>query len=256
MKENSAKTIYLIGGTTEANLAALRLRSEGYRVVVSVATALGEGVAATAGLETDAGAKDAEALASGARSNGAAAIVDCSHPFARLVSEEASRAAGQAGLPYLRHSRQPVPPPLDDIVISVDSFEAAASLLGERGGRALLTIGTRHLKPFVEAGADFTARILPLAESVEDCARLGIAPAAIIAAWPPYSADFNRACLRKSQAAVLVTKESGREGGLEEKLRAAAEEGATVILIARPVEPDAIYDLDELVARLGRVAGA
>ncbi|MEK6536387.1 MAG: precorrin-6A/cobalt-precorrin-6A reductase, partial [Actinomycetota bacterium] len=47
-----------------------------------------------------------------------------------------------------------------------------------------------------------------------------------------------------------VTKDSGREGGLEEKLKAAELEGAAVILVRRPGEPDAIHDLDVLLGRL------
>jgi len=260
-------TLYLIGGTSEANRAAIRLRGEGYRVVVSVATGLGENIAASAGMETDAGRKDAAAMAGRAAGIGATAIVDCSHPFAIEVSRQAAAAAGQAGLPYLRYSRPPVASGsgtksgVDEIaaasdsessssVIFVDTFEAAAARLRGRGP-ALLTVGSNNLAPFVAAGVDFTARVLPVADSLDKCARLGIEPSRIIAAWPPFSADFNRACLRRCRAEFLVTKDSGREGGLQEKITAAAAEAAAAVIIKRPPEPDAIHDLDSLVARLG-----
>jgi len=271
-------SVYLIGGTSEANRAAERLRGEGYRVVVSVATDLGEGIAASAGMETDTGRKDAAAMASSAAGIGATAIVDCSHPFAREVSREAAAAAGTAGLPYLRYSRPPVAPGMgatggiedgrridatavegdlesSSRIILVDDFEAAAALLRGRGP-ALLTVGSNNLAPFVEAGIDFTARVLPVTESLGKCARLGIEPSRIIAAWPPFSADFNRACLRRCRADFLVTKDSGREGGLEEKLTAAAAEAAAAVIIRRPPEPEAIHDLDSLVSRLGSLQQA
>lgn len=248
------QTIYLIGGTTEASQAARRLREEGYRVIVSVATPLGASVAAAAGLETDTGGKDAGGMAASAASLHCAAIVDCSHPFAREASEQARLAADIAGLPYFRSSRPPwtqtasigAGSPLE----AVDSFDEAASRLRASAARSLLTLGTRNLEPFVQAGLDFTARILPLSESFEDCLRLGIKPQNIIAAWPPFTVDFNRACLRQCGASTLVTKDSGREGGLEEKLKAAELEGAAVILVRRPGEPDAIHDLDVLLGRL------
>jgi precorrin-6x reductase len=248
---SNKKTIYIIGGTTEANRAARRLQDEGYRVVVSVATALGERVAADAGMETDTGRKDAAGMAGSAVNLGAAAIIDCSHPFARAASEQAHHAAAATELPYLRYTRPPVIP--DDNAVAVESFEAAARKLRERGGRALLTVGTRHLETFIQAGIDFTARVLPMAESLEECALLGLDPKNIIAAWPPFSTDFNRACLRRSGADTLVTKDSGSEGGLDEKLAAAAAENAAVIIIRRPAEPAAIHDLEELVACLDSV---
>ena len=248
------QTIYLIGGTTEASQAARRLREEGYRVIVSVATPLGASVAAAAGLETDTGRKDSGGMAARAAKLDCAAIVDCSHPFAREASEQARLAADIAGLPYFRSSRPPwtqtasigAGSPLE----AVDSFDEAASRLRASAARSLLTLGTRNLEPFVQAGLDFTARILPLSESFEDCLRLGIKPQNIIAAWPPFTVDFNRACLRQCGASSLVTKDSGREGGLEEKLKAAELEGAAVIMVRRPGEPDAIHDLDVLVGRI------
>lgn len=245
------KTIYLIGGTSIANAAAARLEGEGHRVVVSVATALGEERAAQAGLETDAGRKNAAEIGRRAGELGAAAIVDCSHPFAEEASRQAKEAAGAAGLPYLRYCRAPSPlAAAADSIISTDSFEAAAESARAIGGPALLTLGTRHLELFVRAGVALTVRVLPLAGSIEECRRLGIAPAEIIAAWPPFTADFNRACLRRAGAATLVTKDSGREGGLELKLEAAAAEGVTAIVVSRPPQPDAIHDLETLAVRL------
>ncbi|MHB9111931.1 MAG: precorrin-6A reductase [Thermoleophilia bacterium] len=246
-------TIYLIGGTTEANRAAHRLQDHGYRVVISVVTPTGGDVAESAGLETDIGGKDAAAMETRARELEAAAIVDCSHPFALEASGQAAIAAAAAGLPYLRYTRLHVAG-IDETsatpVITVSSFEEAAEQLGRIGGRSLLTIGTRHLETFVRARLDFTARVLPLRESLAECAGLGIEPKDIIAAWPPFSTGFNRECLRKCDAGVLVTKDSGREGGLLEKLEAASLEGANVIVIRRPSEPDAIHDLDQLVTAL------
>lgn len=273
------RTIYLVGGTSEANSAALRLQEGGYRIVISVATPTGGEVAEAAGFNAEVGGKDAAAMEDRARGLEAVAIVDCSHPFAREASNQASQAAAAAGLPYLRYTRAPVagleymaggdcsegwpgqgrPAVVSGItgtdnaacpVITVPTFEAAAEQLSQIGGRSLLTLGTRHLETFVRAGLDFAVRILPITESLADCVRLGVEPRNIVAAWPPYSADFNRACLRKVGASVIVTKDSGREGGLMEKLEAANAEGVRTIVVQRPHEPDAIHDLDELVSTL------
>jgi len=50
--------------------------------------------------------------------------------------------------------------------------------------------------------------------------------------------------------AVLVTKASGREGGVEEKVLAARELGMKVLMIRRPSLPEihAVSSLDQAVA--------
>ncbi len=272
------KTIYIIGGTTEAGHAAARLQADGYHAVISVATALGErAAAATAlgeraaagfgagaapggpegnsagGLRLDPGRKTAAEMAAAVKRTGAAAILDCSHPYAVAATAEARQAAGIAAVPYLRYARPPVEAP------AAECFRDAASAarrLAETGGRALLTIGVRNLEPFISAGAGFAVRILPVVESLEACLELGIAPPDIIAAQPPFDVDFNRACLRRAAARFLVTKDSGAEGGLPEKLAAAAAEDVRVLMLKRPPEPDgAYYDLESVMNRLAAVSG-
>lgn len=241
-------TIYLIGGTSDGNAVARRLEEEGCRVVVSVATETGARLAE--GLETETGLKDAEAMAAQAGELAAAAIVDCSHPFALIVSQEAARAAALAGVPCLRYQRPGVEAAG---AVIVDSWEDAVSYLMDRADRALLTIGTRHLASFAEAGIDFVARVLPVSESVNECVRLGLGPREIMAVCPPFSVEFNRACIRHAGAGILVTKESGPEGGLPEKLEAAAAEGIDVLVVSRPPEAGgvkAFSTIDELVAGL------
>jgi len=242
--------VYLIGGTTEANHAALRLAEEGFSVTVSVATPLGAAPAAAAsGREAESGPKQAAEIAARAIELKAAAIIDCSHPFAHIVTAEASSAAQVAGLPYFRFCRSPVEVS-GDFVAQAGSWQEAVRHLQELPGKALLTVGTRHLEPFVTVGLSFTARILPVAESLTACQRLGIGPERIIAAHPPFSTDFNRACIRHARADVLVTKESGKEGGLPQKVEAAALEGIRLLVVARPADPGAIHDLEQLVTEL------
>lgn len=243
------KTIYMIGGTTEANAAASRLEEEGYRVVVSVATPFGARMAA--GTEADVGAKDAAAMAAQAAAAEAAAIIDCSHPFAVGASSEARRAAAMAGLPYIRYERPREEAPG---AVTAGSFAEAVAYLKERGERAFLTIGSRNLHHFTEAGVDFMARVLPVADSINECTRLGMDARDILAACPPFSVDFNRICIRHARARVLVTKDAGRAGGIGEKLEAAAAEGIDVLVIARPGEEaaagEAVSSPEELVGKL------
>jgi precorrin-6A/cobalt-precorrin-6A reductase len=239
-------TVLLIGGTTESRHAAGHLQDEGYRVVTSVATGLGELYAAGGDVMT--GRKGADALATEARRMDACALVDSTHPFATDISSTARRAAAAAGIPYLRYCRAGSEP--GPGIATAASFAEAVDMVKRRDDRALLTIGVRHLELFTAAGIDFTARVLPLPESIEECYRAGLEPEDIVAAFPPFDIQFNRACIRKSGAGIIVMKDSGSEGGTPDKIAAAREEEIDALVVARPAEQDVIHDIDILVERL------
>lgn len=244
---SGARTIYVIGGTTEGNRAVRRLEQEGYRVVLSVATSLGAELAACR--EVEVGRKDAADFVRRAGDSGAAAIVDCSHPFAEDVSRQAASAAESLGIPLYRFSRAESPRQASHLS-RADSWPEAVAFLQARRGRALMTIGVRRLELFTSAGIELAARILPQVESLRRCLELGLAPGDIIAAQPPHSLDFNRACIRHVQADLVVAKDSGDEGGVDDKIAAAAAEGIEALLVSRPREAAALHDLDLLTVSL------
>ena len=68
-------------------------------------------------------------------------------------------------------------------------------------------------------------------------ASLGFVGKHLICMQGPFSKELNTAMLKQFDAAYLVTKDSGKVGGVEEKLPSAREAGAKVILIGRPKEP-------------------
>ena len=60
----------------------------------------------------------------------------------------------------------------------------------------------------------------------------------ILALRPPFSRAFNRSLLEEYRADVLVTKASGTDGGVVEKVMAAQELGLTTLMIRRPEPHD------------------
>ena len=68
----------------------------------------------------------------------------------------------------------------------------------------------------------------------------GISPEHVISGVGPYSEEENLRLMSEYGIRALVTKESGRQGGYEEKIRAAARSGAVSIVIRRPAEEDGI----------------
>jgi len=103
----------------------------------------------------------------------------------------------------------------------------------------MLTTGTKNLEMFTDAflkeeQVETIARVLPRSESILECERLGVKQSNIVAIQGPFSEEMNRLFLEKYRVNILVTKESGKEGSTQEKIKAAIDLGIRVVLIARP----------------------
>jgi precorrin-6A/cobalt-precorrin-6A reductase len=161
-------------------------------------------------------------------------VLDATHPFAVRITRLAHAVCRRLGVPFVRYERPDWEPP--EGTRQVDSFAAAAALLPSLGTRVLLTIGAKQLKHFaaLHGGLVLIARILPCVASLQQALAAGFTPDRLLCLRPPFSREFNRALLRKYRAEVLVTKASGREGGVVEKVLAARDLGLEVVMIRRP----------------------
>ena len=65
---------------------------------------------------------------------------------------------------------------------------------------------------------------------------LGFSGKHLIAMQGPFSREMNLALLHQTEAKYFVTKESGKNGGFAEKLEAAEQAGAVLLVIGRPIE--------------------
>ena len=136
--------------------------------------------------------------------------------------------------------------------------EQAAHLLEEIEGNILLTTGSKELPAYrqVKGFAErFYPRVLPLANVVESCLALGIPAAHLIAMQGPFSQEMNLAMIRQWNISCLVTKESGKTGGVDQKLAAAKQAGISVLLIRRPSEQVAGWSLQALKQELAQRFG-
>jgi precorrin-6A/cobalt-precorrin-6A reductase len=169
----------------------------------------------------------------------AALVLDATHPFAVRITQLAQDVCLQMGVPYVRYERPDWEPPSG--TRRVRSFAEAAELLPALGSRVLLTIGAKQLKHFaaLQSRLHLVARILPSVVSIEQALGVGFTPDRLLCLRPPFSREFNRAILREYRIDVLVTKASGREGGVEEKVLAANDLGLEVVVIRRPEQTDA-----------------
>lgn len=247
------KHIVVFAGTTEGRLLSDWLSREGLKVLACVATEYGSLLAREGeGLEVRQGRLSRGEMKELFEAEGRPLVVDVTHPYATEVSCNIRSACEEAGCEYLRLIRPGKQAETEKDCITVGSVEEAVDFLAGTKGRILVTTGSKELHHFTaleDYGARVYARVLATPEVVEHCQRLGFLGQHLICMQGPFSREMNTAMLRQFSASYLVTKESGREGGFEEKLAAAREAGAKVVLIQRPPEQEGIL-VEEGIARL------
>ena len=227
--------LVIFSGTSEGHALCRFVSACGGNADVYVATDYGAAVMEPMhGIAVHEGRLDADAMAAVLDVN--TLLVDATHPYAAVVSDNLRAACTQTGAQYERLLR----PQLDsEGVVTVPDTAVAVRWLNAHPGRALLTVGSKELLVYTGVRGwreRLVARVLPSVSVLEQCASFGFAGAQVIAMQGPFSHEMNVALLRQTRADILVTKDTGKAGGFAEKLSAAREVGATVLVIARPRE--------------------
>ena len=178
--------------------------------------------------------------------------VDATHPYAVEVSANIRKACEEAGCEYIRLLRSSVQTGEEEEMVCVESVEAAVEFLKETEGNILVTTGSKELHKYTAIPAfeeRVFARVLSTPEVARHCADLGFTGKHLICMQGPFSEELNTALLKQFGARWMVTKEAGKNGGYEEKIRAARNAGAKVVLIGRPVKESGL-SLEEVIRTL------
>lgn len=240
--------ICMFAGTTEGRQLA-EILHESADLTVCVATEYGEILLDEIdGITVHTGRMDADEMARFLAENQFDRILDATHPYAQVVTENICTAAKIAGIPVMRILRETDRHITDAVYVS--SVEAARDYLIEKDGNIFLTTGAKELSSYV--GLDMArvwVRVLPLASSLESCQAAGILPAHIVAAQGPFTEEINLAQMKMIGARFMVTKSSGKNGGFEEKIRAAKSAGVIPVIIGQPPQVEG-YTLDEALVEL------
>lgn len=165
-------------------------------------------------------------------------IIDCTHPYAIIVTENMIKCAKELNIPYRLIERDSyIGEYGSDLITIVVDYEEACSYLSEREGNILLAIGSNNLEAFNHIDRDrMMIRVLPTSQVLAKCENLGYAPKSIIAMQGPFSYEINKAIYKDYNIKYLVTKDSGKSGGAEEKVQSALDNEVEVIMIARKRE--------------------
>jgi precorrin-6A/cobalt-precorrin-6A reductase len=242
--------VWLIGGTSNATEICERLIAVGVSVIVTVTTDFGRQLSELLGIQVIKAMLSIQDMEQLILENNIDLIIDASHPFAAEVSTNAMQVAKNMGVTYLRFERANI---RFESATYVDNYEEAVAYLAEKPGNILLTTGSKFVAKFIPLGAErLFGRVLSTSDSVALCEQAGLNPVNVIAMCGVGSVALNMALLKEFDIRFLVTKESGVEGGLQEKIEAATLVNAEVIIIQRPVinYPEVYSDYELLMGRI------
>ena len=276
------KKIVIFAGTTEGRRLSEILADAGIAHTVCVATEYGEIVMRE---QTDAEAArtkeqpfvslhrsrmDREQMEEFLRNEGYEIVVDATHPYARVVTENIQSAVNtlrtterETQFPiYLRLEREiSETPEAEDPAVSIWYFESnadCAKALENTEGNILLTTGSKELATYCASGRlhdRLYVRILPGRESLELCMEQGIKGRQILALQGPFSTEMNAAILKQYDIHHMVTKNSGRTGGYQEKLEAAKMLGIPVYVIQPVGKAWDTYSFAGICGKLEQLCG-
>ena len=243
MKEKGGE-ILIFAGTTEGRRLSGVLAASGVRHTVCVATEYGKKIMKEHPLaKLHQGRMDSGQIFDFLQNGAFRVIVDATHPYAAQVTENIRLAARRAGLPCLRLLRERDAQEESGTVSFFDSHEACARALERQEGNILLTTGSRELEKYCgseELRRRLFVRVLPSGESILACQKQGLEGRQILAMQGPFGAELNAAIIRQYGISCLVTKDSGRIGGFEEKLEAAERTGIPAFVVGRPREEEGL----------------
>ena len=230
--------VIVIAGTTESREVISRQRKEKKRILACTATELGAEMLEEYDVDVHVGRLDEEGFVRLFRENPCEKIIDASHPFARIVTETVRRAATRENIPYERYERADMDYAYDRLYSVTDAKEAIR-LLNAMDGNILLTTGVNtageYRKGVTGAEERLFIRVLDNASSYEGCAKAGYPAEHVFGEMPPFTVEDNLRLIWKTNAQVMVSKDTGKSGGVDIKVEACRQAGIDFILIRRPV---------------------
>ncbi|MFI3312904.1 MAG: precorrin-6A reductase [Eubacteriales bacterium] len=232
------KKLLLFGGTTEGRLLAQDATELGFNVTVCVATEYGRDCLPPDHFDVRTG-RLTEGEMVDLMGEDYLAVLDATHPYAVVVSQNIRTACQQAGLPYLRFLRDECG---DNTCKYANSILEACKVTGE--GNVLFATGSKEIST-ATALPDYKkrvyARVLPLQSSLDACYAIELQDDHILAGKGPFSTDENVETMKKHNITTMITKDSGAKGGFPEKIEAARACNVKVIVVRRPEEVGHTY---------------
>jgi precorrin-6A/cobalt-precorrin-6A reductase len=239
--------ILILGGTTEARALGESLAKRGdLEVTLSLAGRTASPVAHAVPIRVG-GFGGAAGLADYLVAERIDALIDATHPYANIISENAATAARDTGVPFVALRRLPWRAVAGDRWIEVDDTVAAVSAIGETSRNVFVALGRNELGAF--AGAPQHHYLVRSVDPVDP--PLPLPHVTYVTARGPFSEATDGALMTAHQIEVVIAKNSGGNAAYG-KIVAARALGIEVILLRRPSAPaaPAVETVEDAIAWL------
>ena len=163
-------------------------------------------------------------------------VVDATHPYAKIVSENIIKSTYVCGIKHFRIIRNSYE---NNSCTYFETYKDCIDYLKTKEGNILLVTGSKDLDKFTNINnyaERIHIRILPMENSLKRCIDLGYLNKNIICMQGPFSEEMNVAMINSTNAKYLVTKESSSSGGFDEKAQACIKTGAQCLVIRKQYE--------------------
>jgi len=248
--------ILVLGGTTEAKQVARLFEEQAIPYLITTTTGLGQQELNREGIYKVLVTRlDKNSFNGLLQEYPIRLIIDATHPFAEQISQLAIQIASEKQIKYLRFQRQDLDLTMVSNALLCSNWEEAIRE-ASKFHQILLTIGVKKLAYWLQhpllQNHKIYARILPTIESLDTALKSGLTPQHVLAIYGPVPAEIDLSIIRSLSIDVMVTKESGFNGGLDRKIQATRQAGIPIIIVKRPElqNVQVITELKELHAYL------
>ncbi|MDF2594090.1 MAG: cbiJ [Clostridia bacterium] len=247
--------ILVLGGTSDSLLICKKLNEKKLLYKVSVTTDYGKHLAQNYTNNVLMGQLDLISMKELIKKQGISLIIDATHPYAIQVSQTAILAADGLQITYMRYERESLLKSIEyDKLEIVETIQEACEVAARVGKHIFLSTGSKHLEIFWKAlpGKEIIARVLPTSEVLAACEKIGFHADHLIAMKGPFTTALNEEMYKHHQIDLVITKESGSQGGFLEKIEACRKLDIPVIVIKRAGMdyPCVVYHIEDILKRL------
>lgn len=167
--------------------------------------------------------------------NGIDVLVDASHPYAEVVTKNAVEVCKKLNIIYVRYERPKTFLNDDKHVIRVKGYSELYLKMKDIEGTILNTTGSNNIDKFIDMNLKnrMIHRVLPSIKVMEKCFSLGVKTEDIIAIKGPISYQLNCSFIKEYDAKAMILKDSGIQGGTDDKIKAAIDMDIKAFVIVR-----------------------
>ncbi len=247
--------IFIFGGTTEGRKLALACEALKIPAYVSVASEYGSDVLGkTEFVKVLEGRLDTDSMKELFKDRKIRKVYDATHPFATVVKDNIKSACADIGIDYIRVLRDITDIDTADYKL-VGNVEEAVDYLKNLEGKILVATGSKEIAKYASINKDrIYARVLPSVESINACKDMGLESSHIIAMQGPFSEELNLALMKQYNCKYMVSKQTGYNGGFDEKIEACKKADVYPVIVGLPKDDKGISE-DEAIEQIAALYG-